>query len=330
MPNRPIEPRRHLCRRRRDCDRPRSSPARRALLRRRASRTSARATLARVGHRSDPPARRRRGRSRDGEHRRAVRRPAPVAARHLRPPRRTGRLRTRSGDRRDVRPPPARRRRVHPRVRRGGRGTVQPVDRRPPGATRQRRPRVRDQRPRHRRGPCVVDRLSDGRRVRHGCDPTRHPGALPRTGEATAGVHDRERAPPGARRAARRPRERGVRPRRTPGALRRHPTARANRRVARRRGDPPPHRHDDRPPRGPGGMLVHVGFAADSELSERVLWPHSPTERHGMEDARFVEITDDSGPSLLRDLHGLRRREHQAEPAHHRRLRHLRGVTDGR
>lgn len=39
-----------------------------------------------------------------------------------------------------------------------------------------------------------------------------------------------------------------------------------------------------------------VEFAASSALSERVLWPRSPTEDHGMEDARFVEITDASAP----------------------------------
>lgn len=39
-----------------------------------------------------------------------------------------------------------------------------------------------------------------------------------------------------------------------------------------------------------------VEFPATSQLSERVLWPQSPTEHHGMEDARFVEITDGSAP----------------------------------
>lgn len=40
----------------------------------------------------------------------------------------------------------------------------------------------------------------------------------------------------------------------------------------------------------------HVEFPAGSDLSERVLWPQSPIESHGMEDARFVEITDGSAP----------------------------------
>jgi predicted GH43/DUF377 family glycosyl hydrolase len=38
-----------------------------------------------------------------------------------------------------------------------------------------------------------------------------------------------------------------------------------------------------------------VNFPSESELSERVLWPHAPAEAHGMEDARFVRFTDDSG-----------------------------------
>ncbi|MGQ0464616.1 MAG: glycoside hydrolase family 130 protein [Sporichthyaceae bacterium] len=38
-----------------------------------------------------------------------------------------------------------------------------------------------------------------------------------------------------------------------------------------------------------------VEFAAESSLSERVLWPHGPSERNGMEDARFVRFTDADG-----------------------------------
>lgn len=38
-----------------------------------------------------------------------------------------------------------------------------------------------------------------------------------------------------------------------------------------------------------------VTFTASTELSERVLWPTSPAERHGMEDARFVRFVDDWG-----------------------------------
>jgi predicted GH43/DUF377 family glycosyl hydrolase len=36
-----------------------------------------------------------------------------------------------------------------------------------------------------------------------------------------------------------------------------------------------------------------VAFSADSELSERVLFPAGPNETHGMEDARFVRFTDE-------------------------------------
>jgi predicted GH43/DUF377 family glycosyl hydrolase len=38
-----------------------------------------------------------------------------------------------------------------------------------------------------------------------------------------------------------------------------------------------------------------ASFDPTSDLSERVLWPHAPAESHGMEDARFVRFTDDSG-----------------------------------
>jgi predicted GH43/DUF377 family glycosyl hydrolase len=36
-------------------------------------------------------------------------------------------------------------------------------------------------------------------------------------------------------------------------------------------------------------------FAADSALSERVIFPAGPHETHGMEDARFVRFTEDDG-----------------------------------
>jgi predicted GH43/DUF377 family glycosyl hydrolase len=36
-------------------------------------------------------------------------------------------------------------------------------------------------------------------------------------------------------------------------------------------------------------------FPPDTRISERVLWPTGPTERQGMEDARFVRFTDDAG-----------------------------------
>ncbi|USX54051.1 glycoside hydrolase family 130 protein [Lentzea sp. HUAS12] len=36
-------------------------------------------------------------------------------------------------------------------------------------------------------------------------------------------------------------------------------------------------------------------FPEDSAVSGRVLWPTGPSERHGMEDARFVRFSDDDG-----------------------------------
>jgi predicted GH43/DUF377 family glycosyl hydrolase len=39
-----------------------------------------------------------------------------------------------------------------------------------------------------------------------------------------------------------------------------------------------------------------VEFSHDVALGGRVLWPHAPDERNGMEDARFLEITDGSAP----------------------------------
>jgi predicted GH43/DUF377 family glycosyl hydrolase len=38
-----------------------------------------------------------------------------------------------------------------------------------------------------------------------------------------------------------------------------------------------------------------TAFAADSALSERVIFPAGPHETHGMEDARFVRFTEDDG-----------------------------------
>ncbi len=38
-----------------------------------------------------------------------------------------------------------------------------------------------------------------------------------------------------------------------------------------------------------------VSYGPESKVSERVLWPHSPAEAQGMEDARFVQFTDDDG-----------------------------------
>ena len=38
-----------------------------------------------------------------------------------------------------------------------------------------------------------------------------------------------------------------------------------------------------------------VAFCAKSALTERVLWPHAPTETHGMEDVRLVRFVEDDG-----------------------------------
>lgn len=39
-------------------------------------------------------------------------------------------------------------------------------------------------------------------------------------------------------------------------------------------------------------------FPVEASLSERVLWPHSAAEHHGMEDARFVQFTHDDGTTV--------------------------------
>lgn len=42
-----------------------------------------------------------------------------------------------------------------------------------------------------------------------------------------------------------------------------------------------------------------VEFAAESQVSERVLWPHGPAEVQGMEDARFVRFVDNGSATYL-------------------------------
>lgn len=42
----------------------------------------------------------------------------------------------------------------------------------------------------------------------------------------------------------------------------------------------------------------HVEFPATTDISERVLWPHAPAERNGMEDARFVRFIDGMGDAV--------------------------------
>jgi predicted GH43/DUF377 family glycosyl hydrolase len=47
--------------------------------------------------------------------------------------------------------------------------------------------------------------------------------------------------------------------------------------------------------RGLARSSYSIEFPDTTDLSERVLWPEAPAERHGMEDARFVRFTDDDG-----------------------------------
>ncbi len=43
-----------------------------------------------------------------------------------------------------------------------------------------------------------------------------------------------------------------------------------------------------------------VEFSPRSTIAERVLWPHAPSEAHGMEDARFVRVVSDDGSATYR------------------------------
>ncbi|NUP51873.1 MAG: glycosidase [Catenulispora sp.] len=43
-----------------------------------------------------------------------------------------------------------------------------------------------------------------------------------------------------------------------------------------------------------------IQFPDDTDVSEHVLWPTSPTERHGIEDARFVRFADADGRPVYR------------------------------
>ena len=50
-----------------------------------------------------------------------------------------------------------------------------------------------------------------------------------------------------------------------------------------------------------------VQFQPDQDMSERILFPATPSQRNGIEDARFVRFQNDDGThTLLRDLHRLR------------------------
>ena len=55
-----------------------------------------------------------------------------------------------------------------------------------------------------------------------------------------------------------------------------------------------------------------VTFPAEVPLDQRVLWPATPAESNGMEDARFVRFVGDDGESdLPGHLHRLRRPAHR-------------------
>ena len=47
--------------------------------------------------------------------------------------------------------------------------------------------------------------------------------------------------------------------------------------------------------RGLARSSYSIDFPSTTDLSERVLWPEAPAERHGMEDARFVRFINDDG-----------------------------------
>jgi predicted GH43/DUF377 family glycosyl hydrolase len=48
------------------------------------------------------------------------------------------------------------------------------------------------------------------------------------------------------------------------------------------------------------GTSYSVQFPVATELSERVLWPHTPAERSGMEDLRLVRFVEDDGSVIYR------------------------------
>ena len=43
-----------------------------------------------------------------------------------------------------------------------------------------------------------------------------------------------------------------------------------------------------------------IQFSTESSIAERVLWPHSPSESHGIEDARFVRFVEEDGSAVYR------------------------------
>jgi predicted GH43/DUF377 family glycosyl hydrolase len=69
-------------------------------------------------------------------------------------------------------------------------------------------------------------------------------------------------------------------------------------RIARLQGDFASRRHTPRTVshlRTLAQSSYRVEFDAQTDLSERVLWPHAPAENQGMEDARFVRFVEPDG-----------------------------------
>ena len=235
-------------------------------------------------------------RGRDARHRRALLRPASRPARHVRRACRSGRVPTGPGS------VPSREATAARSARRSRTSTPSKVRRcatRPPSSI--------PTSPTNGDAAFVlsVRGIGEGHRSSIGfrtgavtADGHRHPRpsrALPSnrcavTGQPSPAVVQRQ-----TRRARRRPRERLLRARLT---LRdRFDDAdahRPDRRPGRRRGD---RRHTATTIahlRDVARSSYRVDFPPSTELSERVLWPHAPAERHGMEDARFVRFVDET------------------------------------
>ena len=59
-----------------------------------------------------------------------------------------------------------------------------------------------------------------------------------------------------------------------------------------------------------------VQFEPEQDLSERIIFPSTPSQRNGIEDARFVRFREDRWRAcVLRDLYCLRRQGHYAGAA---------------
>ena len=66
----------------------------------------------------------------------------------------------------------------------------------------------------------------------------------------------------------------------------------------RRRAWPPFPGCCGRPP-VPDGDEVELVFSADSDISERVIFPVTDSQSHGIEDARFVAFDDDADGKIF-------------------------------